>query len=237
MWGAALRYRNTDWADTWLFAASAAYEKITDERLQQGAGGATGFERDFDEWAGSAALKHKPTGLFIMGVWSVSNSNDSNVKGAFNGEGPPQMTGWDVQGGIQRKLPWFGLDKLGETAFWGGFSDVNDGFAPGSNPNGTQICQSGLPATCQVGRLGVAATMLLNANTFPGIGIKTQITGSDVNNWFLALDQSFESAAFHLYTVYEHFEPDVSLIDINQKHVPLSLDNFDLFYAGGRIYF
>jgi predicted porin len=231
--GAALRYRNTDWADTWLFAASAAYEKITDERLLNGAGGATGFERDFDEWAGSAALKHKPTGLFIMGAWSISDSNDSNVKGIFNGEGSPQMTAWDVQGGIQRKLHWFGLDRLGDTAFWGGFSDVNDGFAPGSNPNSTQIC----PTACQVGSLGVRANMLLPAGTFPGIPFNTQITDSDVNTWFLAFDQQLESAAMHIYAVFEHFEGDVDLIDSSRNRVPLSIDNFNLGYVGGRLYF
>ena len=27
----------------------------------------TFFQRNFDEWAGSVALKHKPSGLFAMG--------------------------------------------------------------------------------------------------------------------------------------------------------------------------
>src|SRR5262249_14165374 len=93
-------------ADTWMIAAGAAYEKFIDERLQQGAGGNAGFARDFNEWAGSAAIKHKPTGLFAVGVWSVSDSDDSNVKGAFNGQGAPQMTAWDVQGGVQRPVSW-----------------------------------------------------------------------------------------------------------------------------------
>jgi hypothetical protein len=232
MQGAAIRYKNT-FADTWMLAAGVAYEKITDERLQNGAGGATGFRRDFDEWGGSAALKHKPTGLFVVGVFSTSDSNDSNVKGAFNGEGPPQMTAWDVQGGVQRPVSWFGLDKLGETALWGGYSDVRDGFAPGSNPNGTQICQP----TCQAGNLGVRANMTLNAFTFPGIGVQTQVTGSDVNQWFIALDQQLSAAAMHLYIAYQHFNADLNLIDINKNRVPVSLDDFDLLYTGGRIYF
>lgn len=41
------------------------------------------------------------------------------------------MNAWDVQGGIQRKIG--GLGTFGDTAFWGGFSQVNDGFAQGSN--------------------------------------------------------------------------------------------------------
>jgi predicted porin len=233
IWGGAVRYRNTDWADTWLLAASAGYEKFLDERIMTGAGGVAGFRRDLDEWAGSAALKHKPTGLFLMGVWGVSQSSDSNVKGAFNGQGAPDMTSWNVEGGIQRKVSALGLDRLGESALWGGFSQVNDGFAPGSNPNDSQFCNP----NCQKGTLGTPYNMLLSALTFPGINEKTQVTGSNVNTWFIAADQQLENAAMHIYLAYEHFEADVSLIDINQNKVPLSLDNFDLFYAGGRLYF
>ena len=240
---AAIRYKNTfsPWGggsgpsstDTWKFAAGVAWEKWTDERLAQGAGGGAGFERDLNEWAGSASLKHTPTGLFVVGVFSVADSDDSNVKGLFNGEGPPQMTAWNVQGGIQRPVSWLGLDGLGETALWGGYSDVRDGFAPGSNPNGTQICQP----TCQTGNLGVRANMTLNAFTFPGIGVQTQVTGSDVNQWFIALDQQLSAAAMHLYVAYQHFNADLDLIDVNKNRVPLSLEGFDLLYTGGRLYF
>jgi len=59
-----------------------------------------------------------------------------------------------------------------------------------------------------------------------------------VHDWFLALDQGFESAAFHLYAVYQHFDaPTLDLIDSNKERVPLKLDGFDLGYVGGRIYF
>jgi predicted porin len=233
-WGAAVRYKNT-WADTWLVAASAGYENLRDERLQSGGGGLAGFQRNFDEWAGSAAIKNKPTGLFLLGVWSLSDSGDTNVQGAFNGEGAPQMTAWNLQGGIQRKFSLFGLDKLGETAFWGGYSDVKDGFAPGSS--GVVSGQVVLCPNCPVGKLGTAPTMLLAANAFPSIPFQTQITSSDVNTYFVALDQQIDAASMHLYAVFEHFDPTVDLIDVNRNHVPLALDSFDLFYAGGRIYF
>ena len=88
----------------------------------------TFFEREFNEWAGSIAPKHKPSGLFVMGNFSTSQSDDSNVEGFYNGDKAPEMTAWNVQGGIQKKF-W----ALGETAFWGGYSEVNDGLAPGSN--------------------------------------------------------------------------------------------------------
>ena len=41
----------------------------------------------------------------------------------------------------------------------------------------------------------------------------------------------------HLYAVYQHFNADISLIDQNLGHVPVPLDDFDLFYTGARIYF
>jgi predicted porin len=238
-WGAALRYRNT-WNDTWAVAASAGYEKFRDERLDVAGGGQAGFSRDLDETAGSAAIKHKPTGLFVMGIWSISDSNDSNVVGGFNGKDAPTMTGWNVQGGIQRKTSLLGLDRFGETSFWGGYSDVRNGFAPGSSGvSGTTpiTCPPTCPAS-GIGALGVNALMELPGKTFPSIPFTTQVTESDVHDWFLALDQSFEAAAFHLYAVYQHFDaPSLHLIDPNLDRVPLRLDGFDLGYVGGRIYF
>jgi hypothetical protein len=242
-WGGAVRYRGSfapfgggtglSADDPWLFAASVGYENLRDERLQSAGGGLAGFERDFNEWAGSAALKHKPTGLFVMSAWGVSDSSDSNVKGAFNGQGAPQMTSWDVQGGIQRKIDALGLGNLGESALWGGFSEVHDGFAPGSSG----LDSSGQVACCQAGSLGTPATMLLSANTFPSIPFATQVTNSNVDTWFIAADQQLSAAAMHVYLAYEHFEADLSLIDSTRAHVPLNLDNFDVFYAGGRLYF
>ncbi len=250
-WGAALRYRGSftpggggtglSKDDTWLFAASVGYEKFRDERLDVAGGGAAGFRRDLDEVAGSVAIKNKPTGLFAMGVFSNSQSDDSNVVGGFNGQGAPNMWGWNVQGGIQRKFAFLSLDKLGETSFWGGYSDVRNGFAPGSSGvSGTSpvLCPGGSASCPNVGALGVAANMILPKGTFPGIPFATQVTGSDVHDWFLALDQGFESAAFHLYAVYQHFDaPTLDLIDSNKERVPLKLDGFDLGYVGGRIYF
>ena len=85
--------------------------------------------------------------------------------------------------------------------------------------------------------MGVRANMLLPAFTFPGIRFNTQITSSDVNSWFLAFDQQLASAAMHLYVAYEHFNADVDLIDVDRNRVPISIDDFNLIYAGGCLYF
>jgi hypothetical protein len=89
--------------DAWLFTANVAYENLRDERLQAGGGGeasgvvpipqqfpppstrskTTFFERNFDEWAGSVGLKHKPSGLFRVGIFSTSSTDDTNAVGFF----------------------------------------------------------------------------------------------------------------------------------------------------------
>ncbi|HET9606464.1 MAG TPA: hypothetical protein VFO87_05395 [Nitrospira sp.] len=276
-WGAALRYKNSfsPWGggsgassdDTWLFSANVAYENLRDERLQNAGGGLasgivpipqadgstvnklTFFQREFNEWAGSIAAKHKPSGLFAMGNFSTSQSDDTNVRGFYTGDRAPDMTAWDIQAGIQRRFGLFGLEQYGETAFWGGYGQVNDGWAPGSNggdPNNP--CVPGdSPSSCGAGGNlgGVPANSILRAGTFASVGVPTEVVGSEVDRWFLALDQGFESAAMHLYLAYQHFNADMSLVTRDPsvspsgklKNVPVSIDDFDLIYTGGRIYF
>jgi len=149
------------------------------------------------------------------------------------------MNAWDVQFGIQRKLPYLGLDSLGETSIWGGISQINDGFAQGSSGvSGNNIVFDNNPTT----RLGaVPANGLINATTaFPGAGINGtfQVVGSEVNRWTAAADQEFAKSGMHLYWVYQHFDsPELDLIDNSLKHTSVPLEGFDLFYTGARIYF
>ena len=206
----------TRFADTWMLTANVAYENCRDERLQNGGGGeATGpiiippsstkttfFQRNLDEWAGSAAVKHKPSGLFAMANFFDVKSGDTNVRGFYTGNGAPDMTAWDVQAGIQKK--WW---APGETAFWGGYAQVNDGWAPGSNGNGGNLG-------------GIAADSILKPFTFASVGVPTEVVGSEVDRWFLAFDQSIEAAAMHLYVAYEHFNADMDLVTRDRLGVP-----------------
>ena len=220
IWGAALRYRKA-WGETFKVGASIGYEKILDERLQNGGGGLAGFRRDIDEWSGSASIKHLPTGLFAFTAFSFSDNNDSNTQhaGIFTGTSDPQMSAWDARLGIQRKMPWFGVDKLGETSFFVGFINVQDGIGAGT----------------LLGR--IPANRLITAGTFANVPINTEITGSNVDEWYLGFDQGLESASMHLYAVFQHFTPDVSLVDAAFNHVPAPLDDFNVFYTGARLYF
>ena len=89
--------------------------------------------------------------------------------------------------------------------------------------------------------LGVAANMRIPGTHSQASRFDTQITGSEVNEWFIALDQQLSAAAMHLYLAYEHFDGDINLVtrDPNGKlkNVPVLIDDFDLVYSGGRIYF
>ena len=122
---------------------------------------------------------------FGVGIFSTSASDDTNAVGFFNGKRAPDMTAWDVQGGIQRKFGLFGLETYGETAFWGGYGQVNDGFAQGSNGGspdtpciptvGSSSCSTGGGALG-----GVRANGILPVGTFANIDEPVQITGSEV---------------------------------------------------------
>jgi predicted porin len=248
-WGTALRYRGSftpfgggtglSKDDTFQVGAGIGYAKLRDERLQTAGGGIAGFERDIDEWGGSASIKHVPTGLFVFSAFSINDTHDSNAIGAFNGQRPPEYNAWDVQFGIQREIPWFGLASLGETSIWGGISQINDGFAQGSSGvSGTTVVFDNHPTT----KLGaVPANGLINATTaFPGAGINGtfQVVSSEVDRWQFAVDQELAKANMHLYWVYQHFDsPELGLIDKNLNHVSVPLEGFDLFYTGARIYF
>jgi hypothetical protein len=142
------------------------------------------------------------------------------------------MNSLDISVGIQRKISWFGLDKMGDTSLWGGFSNIHNGIGAGSNGNGGNLGQ-------------IPANRFLPAGTFANVQVPTEITGADVDRWSVAFDQAIDQATMHLYAVYQHLTPEVDLVTRDLaispngklKKVGAPLDDFDLFYTGGRIYF
>jgi hypothetical protein len=159
------------------------------------------------------------------------------------------MTAWAVQGGIQRKVPWFSLDRLGQTALWGGYEDVHNGFAQGNSAVSglTPLIEPINSAAITASKLGgFPANGTFGNAAFPGVlpaCPKTltncyQVTQTDVPMFVVALDQGLDSAAMHVYFVYQHFyEPQFDAINNNQNHFTVPLSGFDTFWAGGRFYF
>jgi hypothetical protein len=69
------------------------------------------------------------------------------------------MNAYDLQFGLQRKYAFLGLYKLGETSFFGGFTNISDGVGGAGGPRS------------------------LAAGTFVTVPVQTEITGADVNRW------------------------------------------------------
>jgi predicted porin len=210
IWSASLRYKD-NWGENWKVGAGVAYERFRDENIQNSGGGLNGFKRDLQEWAGSASILHDPSGLFVTGAFSTSEDKDTNRinSGIFTGTSSPDYIGWDAQVGLFRDF----ID-LGKTTFLVGYTNTEDG----------------------IGGAG-GARRNLAPNSLPGLGIRTEITGSEVDKWYIALDQEVVKGAMDLYIVYQHITPEVDLVDSALNKVSAPLDDFDLIYSGARIYF
>ena len=143
------------------------------------------------EYGGSGSIKHKPSGLFAYTAFMWSDQGDSNTinAGFYTATSAPLMNSLDINVGVQRKISWFGLDKLGDTSFWGGFSNIHNGIGAGSNGDGGNLGQ-------------IPANRFLRAGTFANVTVPTEITGADVDRWSLAFDQAIDQASMHLYAVY-----------------------------------
>lgn len=81
------------------------------------------------------------------------------------------MSVWDIEFGIQRGVPWFNLDKLGETSLFGSISNIHNGLGAGTS----------------LGRIG--PNRFLPAGTFDNVAVGTEITGADVDRWAVGVDQ------------------------------------------------
>jgi hypothetical protein len=233
IWSLALRFQK-DWTN-WKIGAGYAYENFTDEDFNGGGGGVPFqlFKRDMEEWAGMASIIHKPSGLFVWAANSNSQDNDIGAKGFITGQGPPVMHAWDVAGGIHRKF-----FAPGATTIWGGYTQDNDGIG-GFTRTTVSAASAGTDNSYSVWNGRVAA------NRIPGIGFDTEITGSQTTKWYVAVDQSIDSAALNLFMFYQHITPEIDLVTNNLafsptgkiKRVPIELEDFDVFVMGGRIAF
>jgi predicted porin len=210
IWSASLRYKDT-WGENWSVGGGIAYEDLRDENVQNSGGGLNGFKRDLKEWAGSASILHIPSGLFVTAAFANSDDKDSNRQhgGVFTHTDSPEEVAWDVQAGIFKKF-----FDLGYSTILVGYTDSKDGIggACGAHRN----CAPG---------------------TLPGLAIPTEITGSEVTKWYIALDQEVVPGAMNLYLGYQHITPEVDLVDSALSKVNVPLDDFDLVYSGARIYF
>ncbi len=206
---------STDYASGEIWSAALRFKQtfgafsIAADGAYEGFNG--GSKRGIREAAGSASIMHNPSGLYAFFSYSTSqdHSNLRNDAGIFTHTNSPDMNAYDIQGGWEHKF-----NPVGDTTFFGGYAKVHNGLA-GAGGN----------------------TRELSSGTFAGINQVTEITGSDVSHWYMGVDQGIDPADLHLYIFYEHFTPSVNLVNASLSSVSAPLDDFDLVFAGARIYF
>ncbi len=233
IWSVGLRYNKE--FENWKIGAGYAYEDFRDELVNAGGGGVPfqSFKRDFKEWAGSFSVMHKPTGLFVWGANSNSQDDDIGAEGFITGKAPPVVHNWDIAGGLHRDF-----FAPGATTIWGGYTQANDGIGSFTRTT-VSAAAAGTESSYAVWNGRVAA------NRIPGLGFDTEITGSQTTKWYIGFDQAIDSAALNLYAAYQHITPEISLVTNSLafspngriKNVPIALEDFDVFFMGGRTQF
>ena len=135
----------------------------------------------------------------------------------------------------------------GATTIWGGYTQDTDGLGGFTR------------TTVSSSVFGTASSYSVwdgevSAGAFPSIPFKTEITSSETTKWYLAVDQAINSAAMNVFIAYQHIDPEITLVTAGSgllvggsaegflskgklKNVPITLDDFDVLFMGGRIQF
>ncbi len=110
---------------------------------------------------------HKPSGLLGVGIFSTSQTNDANPSAFLRRAGTRQ-------------------DRLGRVV------STATSSRPARPPSGAATARSTIAlAKAAMQSRRHSRQRQPEAGTFVNIGTPVQITGSEVNRWFLALDQDF----------------------------------------------
>jgi hypothetical protein len=169
---------------------------------------------------------HKPSGLGIYGLYQHEEVGGRVLFEDLNADptrttSAPDTDVWYVKP-FWRKA-W---SPIGATVLYGEWGQYNDQFG-------------GL-AGVDVENLA----MISACNSVTGRFDDCFITGSEVERWGLGLVQEIDSAAMHLWVRWQHQELDVDFIgfdgDCNTDRGCRgggSFDDWDLFQAGGIIFF
>jgi predicted porin len=179
-----------------------------------------------------ASILHKPTGLGIYGLYQ-QESVDGNYGFQDTQANDPLF---DVRRGLPDTDVWYvkpfwrkAWSPIGATVLYGEYGEYNDQFGAIA---GFDLSNSGV-----------------GANSF-NTGCQNfdfedcYVTGSEVQRWGLGLVQEIDSAAMHLWIRWQHQELDVDFAGFEDTcnndrgcRVNGSFDDWDLFQAGGVIFF
>lgn len=207
-WDAAVRYEQE--VAQFQIEAGIAYGQYTD------AGNDSTFVSCVDNTkgahcrslGGAISILHEPTGLYTNFAAGWFKDDDVAGNAAFAGlDADNETTFWAAEAGIRRQ--WH---ELGPTTLFGQYYALQGG----ANARET-----------------VAAGDAINS--FGGTSAK--IYTSDVTMWGVGIAQDISKASIKLYTLYRHFDADVTLTDGATVQASNPLESLDIVMTGAIIKF
>jgi hypothetical protein len=204
--------------------------------LGGGGGPQQGFSKDVNLFQVGASIMHVPSGLWVYGLYQ-NESNQGTSKtfdlpgfGAVNDQNNTNV--WFIKAGIKRT--W---SPLGATVIWGEGGQYFDQFAGAAG----DLCSG----STGLSNLGGGS---LNPNFNPPVcnaNDSVFATGSTVNRWGAGVVQEIDSAAMHLFFVWQHLDLDAQFAGDGHPgeggatfhEVQQNFDSLEQFMAGGVIFF
>ena len=184
-----------------------------------GPGNDLGSSISCDSIQASGSLLHVPTGLYLSG--GIGILNDKNGAQAAlartngnQGGASGQSTAWYVQAGWQAKL-----NSLGNTIFWGQWTEFNTGLNSANNIVST-----------------VAGTDVLAQGTGFANSI---IRSTSTQVWSLGVSQEITAAAMTLYAGFHNMSTEGVLGNVTSANrvKTNAIDDMQVFYTGATIKF
>jgi hypothetical protein len=222
-WDIALFY-TADWNSIKLSAAYAFTHTEGNVGCDPTVFGCANNQGDAELHQVGASIMHKPSGLGIYGLWQQEETDgqfffQGNVAGLVSGNYEDTEV-WYLKP-FWRKA-W---SPIGATVLYGEYGQYNDQF---QNLAGVDVENIFFAPACN----------------FPNGAFDCFVTGSEVQRWGLGLVQEIDSAAMHLWVRWQHQELDVDILGFNGAcnngngcRINQSFDDWDLFQAGGIIFF
>ncbi len=220
-WDIAVFY-TADWNSIKL---SAAYAYTHTEGNLSGAFANTDGDTNLHQIG--ASIMHKPSGLGIYGLYQ-----HEEVDGRYFLAGGAAFTSFGANG---LSLPdtdvWYlkpfwrkAWSPIGATVLYGEYGQYTDQFGA-------------------IAGVDVENTLNFTSCNFPNT-FDCYVTGSEVQRWGLGVVQEIDSAAMHVWLRWQHQELDVDFTGFGGAtcgagscKVKQSFDDWDLFQAGGVIFF
>jgi hypothetical protein len=173
-----------------------------------------------------ASIMHKPSGLGIYGLWQHEEVSGGHSDAAVAFDPITEVTSF-VRFSIEDTEVWYvkpfwrkAWSPIGATVLYGEFGQYDDQFGS----------VAGLDVGAALPACGFGAVTCL-------------VTGSQAERWGLGAVQEIDAAAMHLWVRWQHQELDVDIRAFDNVtgedlgKVKQGFDDFDLFQAGGIIFF